>query len=625
MANKKVSANAAYANASITGAITNVGLGLYLDRPQWQIPPGGLASCSNVRVYQQRLTSFGMGWTSFGLSVPLNGPVTLIDTFIQSTGIQIQIFGTPTDLYQYVSGGTPNIEWITPYTSTGTVSITHGSAALTGSGTTWSSANYPVKAGDRVFLGTANKVDPSSTPWYTVQTVNSDTSITLTANYTGTTLSGAAVTIRQLFTGNALMNVWASETFPNANYNNTTEDVWMATNGSDYPVIWNGVTTAVTYLYNFPFKCFNLRRFQDTMCYGGLVNASGVYQPNGFANSDAATPAVLNSGVAGQYTITDDNYIINAMQPLGNVLMLYTNGEVVSAQWVGAPTNWVFTKVIRGRGLVAGRTVAVFPDRHEFIGQDGQYRYNGLYVQLMNLQVWRSILSNFDLSRANRGFALVNEQYGDILWALPLTTDANNPGLNTAYAEHYLEMPQSYLQKPYTQRDFPFTCSGSYTQQSPTTTWNLLTGSWQTYQTPWNSNLFTGSFPLTLVGDTSGNVWTLYSADTQNGSAYLSTATFGQRLIANERSRGLVSRVYPGVAYNATGYPLTVSLTMYDQVGGKASFTDVQTIATNYSGNRFTTHYRRGRLGQVTFSTPGPSQPWELQGFDWDARMGGLR
>lgn len=68
----------------------------------------------------------------------------------------------------------------TVYT-TGTVSVTNGSAIVTGSGTAWTTS---ISAGQTFFL-------PGGTR-YTVLSVNSNTQLTLTANYSGTTESGKA-------------------------------------------------------------------------------------------------------------------------------------------------------------------------------------------------------------------------------------------------------------------------------------------------------------------------------------------------------------------------------------------------------------------------------------------------
>lgn len=65
--------------------------------------------------------------------------------------------------------------------STGTVSVTNGSATVTGSGTSWA-AN--LAAGDFICLRGLGK------GYYEIQSVDSDTQITLTSNYAGTTESG---------------------------------------------------------------------------------------------------------------------------------------------------------------------------------------------------------------------------------------------------------------------------------------------------------------------------------------------------------------------------------------------------------------------------------------------------
>lgn len=70
---------------------------------------------------------------------------------------------------------------------TGTVSVTNGSATLTGVGTGWTST---VRAGDAVFVGAV------ATP-YEVLTVNSNTSITLATNWTGSTAPGQSYFIVQ--------------------------------------------------------------------------------------------------------------------------------------------------------------------------------------------------------------------------------------------------------------------------------------------------------------------------------------------------------------------------------------------------------------------------------------------
>ena len=72
--------------------------------------------------------------------------------------------------------------------TTGTASFTNGNTAVTGVGTAWSSH---LKAGDKI------KASAHADGVYAeIQTVNSDTSITLTANYSGATVAGASYIAR---------------------------------------------------------------------------------------------------------------------------------------------------------------------------------------------------------------------------------------------------------------------------------------------------------------------------------------------------------------------------------------------------------------------------------------------
>ena len=73
---------------------------------------------------------------------------------------------------------------------TGTVSVTNGSATVTGSGTSWSGE---IAAGDLFTIVGDNA-------WYEVASVGSNTSITLSANYAGTTGSGKSYAISRDFT-----------------------------------------------------------------------------------------------------------------------------------------------------------------------------------------------------------------------------------------------------------------------------------------------------------------------------------------------------------------------------------------------------------------------------------------
>ena len=76
--------------------------------------------------------------------------------------------------------------------SAGTITATNGSQTITGDGTAWQTAG--LTAGDGIIIDTGIV--------YTIATVDSETQITLAANYAGSTGSGKSYTIHTDFTTN---------------------------------------------------------------------------------------------------------------------------------------------------------------------------------------------------------------------------------------------------------------------------------------------------------------------------------------------------------------------------------------------------------------------------------------
>lgn len=105
------------------------------------------------------------------ISATVEGPVVITLTTNECYGQQF----SPTTVVN-----------LTPTYTTGTVSITTATTNLVGTGTTWTDSG--IVAGQLVQL---------SGTWYSIDTVNSNTSITLLQTYTGGTLTNQAYTIRR--------------------------------------------------------------------------------------------------------------------------------------------------------------------------------------------------------------------------------------------------------------------------------------------------------------------------------------------------------------------------------------------------------------------------------------------
>jgi len=535
--------------------------------------------------------------------------------------------------------------------------VTAGDTLFAGTG---GSLRPNVRAGDQISFGDPRDGNPAST-WYTVQSVNSDTSITLTVPYAGATAVNGNYRVRQLLTNTVTgagiapaapyLPCCSSTNFPAASgfslgpaYGEVNfpsgADEWFFTNGIDPIVVFYGGGYSTFFSRSIPFKCATLIQKQGLLICGGLLTSGGVRLGSSIASSDNGFPQQMSGGVSFQGIATDGPFNITRLGILGSSVMIYQTGKwgggpdqaddisgaVTSASFVGFPTIWAFSDVIKTRGPLSGGAVAVFPDRHQFLAIDGEYRYNGLFIQVMNDQVWRQVLKTFDTSRPGSCFATVIPTFGDLIWAIPQTTDPlGQLFASTAWVEHYMEQANSYLFKPITQRDFPFFTAGAVAQPFGTTWASFGSATWNQLTTPWNSFAY-GSMPLAYTAcDASGNVWSLYQSNKQNGVPRTSFVTWGARVIGNGRARALVTRVYPEIEVVAPGpAPVTVTMGLQDAVGGPTLVTDTQTFDATYAGPRFTTHYRRGRVATVTFSdTVGLG--WVCDGYDFDWITGGLR
>ena len=182
--------------------------------------------------------------------------------------------------------------------STGTVSISNGSSTLTGTGTNWS--NIPV--GDGVLFGSS--LNPSSNgTWYTVQSVNSSTSITLTANYTGTTLTNSAYLLAIPMgapAGNGISTYYTGINESRMSYLVSGSPSVAAGTASMNSYYLRGTNDANNYRQSSPpdLGCYQLSTTftPTTYMYGSCTTNNECDTGVCYANTCAADPVVIPTG-----------------------------------------------------------------------------------------------------------------------------------------------------------------------------------------------------------------------------------------------------------------------------------------------------------------------------------------
>lgn len=547
--------------------------------------------------------------------IALNGAVRLIANLVLRTGSEKLVFGTLTDLYQYDE---PNheVRFITPVYVTGTAAV--AGSTVTGVGTDW---DPNARIGDEIAFGSAAITDPNAA-WFPITNVGNDT--TLTISPTSGTVAAGPYTIRRKFTGD-FKNIWQAEIFVNAQPSNE-DQLWM-TNGIDNIVSWSGLTTAVVEQSALGFKAKLLKVYSNMMIFGNLIQG-GVNKPTDIINSDAAKPAVTIGGLANQFKVHGGFDALVKLQPIGDSLVAYSGLTLTMIQFIGDPLIFTFRHAVTSIGPIGTNAVADFGDYHEFIGKDSQYSFDGATAKEVGEQLFRNVIREQDPVRAKQTYSFFDDEQGDLVWVVPSTVDTNagqdNASPSRAIGEHYLEDVGERNGAPLSRRTFPFTAQGYFTRNSGTT-WDTLTQSWSTYNFRWNDQFFFSAFPLILVGDINGKIYTLNtSQDGDGGVALPSYVRFGRRAVQDGTTRGLVTRVYPYVTQFTT--PLDVTVRLADHAQGPITISDNKSLdQTLPEGGHFSVHYRRGRFMELQIGTAGPAMPWELSGYDVETRPGGKR
>lgn len=592
-------------------------LGLYFDRSRIAMNPRMLQNGLNFRVKEGKLSNFNMGWQRFG-TFQLNGPVGMEASFVRRGGSEKLVFATYTDLYQYVDDDT--VTYISPRYEVGTA-VRSGNAVV-GTSTLWS-AN--VHIGDQIHFGAIGMVSTTTT-WDTITAVTDNTHLTTTGS--GTVASGP-YTIRKLFTGGQA-NIWQYDIFTNANPS-LEDELWM-TNGRDSIVRWNGDDTQVELMSpQIGFTAKTIRVISDMMIFAN-VNQGGTIKPTDILNSDVGKPqnvGSLSTGLSGQYKAHPGSEEILRLEPIGDNLAIYSAlSRVTVTQFVGDPLNFIFRQISNTIGILGTNLVANFGPYHEFMAPAASYYFDGATIKPVNSHVWREQLRQQDPGRIGIGYTHFDQENGDLLWVIPSTVDPDpNGGPSRAIVEHYLEEPGQSIPSPFSLRTFPFTSIGYFKRQTGLT-WAEISSQWQNTNFRWNDRFFFASFPLNIVGDQNGKLYSVNTAQAADGAALPSYVLFPRRATAPPQSdgriRGLLTRVYPFVTQLTTPVDITVQLS--DSAEGVPMIVDTQSFdQTQPEGGHFTTHYRRGRFFEVKFSSSGVNQPWELSGYDVDIRSGGKR
>ena len=140
------------------------------------------------------------------------------------------------------------------------------------------------------------------------------------------------------------------------------------------------------------------------------------------ANNTLWTPAGDNQ--AGDYELATPGTLLAGKRVKG-VNLLFTDVDVHTAQYVGAPFVYGFEKAGSGCGLISAQAVAAIDTAAIWMSKSGFWIYDG-YVKPLPSDVSDYVFGNINFNQASKVYAVHNSKFGEIWWYYPSSGSNEN-------------------------------------------------------------------------------------------------------------------------------------------------------------------------------------------------------
>jgi len=139
-------------------------------------------------------------------------------------------------------------------------------------------------------------------------------------------------------------------------------------------------------------------------------------------NNTLWTPAGDNQ--AGDYELATPGTLLAGKRVKG-VNLLFTDVDVHTAQYVGAPFVYGFEKAGSGCGLISAQAVAAIDTAAIWMSKSGFWIYDG-YVKPLPSDVSDYVFGNINFNQASKVYAVHNSKFGEIWWYYPSSGSNEN-------------------------------------------------------------------------------------------------------------------------------------------------------------------------------------------------------
>jgi len=151
-------------------------------------------------------------------------------------------------------------------------------------------------------------------------------------------------------------------------------------------------------------------------------------------NNTVWTPAGDNQ--AGDYELATPGTLLAGKRVKG-VNLLFTDVDVHTAQYVGAPFVYGFEKAGSGCGLISAQSVAAIDTAAIWMSKAGFWIYDG-YVKPLPSDVSDYVFGNINFNQSSKVYAVHNSKFGEIWWYYPSSgSNENDSYVTYNYRENH--------------------------------------------------------------------------------------------------------------------------------------------------------------------------------------------
>jgi hypothetical protein len=328
----------------------------------------------------------------------------------KSDGTTKTIYLTPNDIMLRESAGTWS--YLTVEHTANTISGI-ATDVVTGSGTDWVDAtDFTAPAVGDYFCVDAD-ITAASEPnpeWAKIETVDSDTQITLIDAYTGATSSGNYTIRKQYAVPSGERWSWAA----------VNDNVYFA-NGGDYIQVYTGSGMCTHLNTTSAVKARYIIEYANRLVqadYGSTREATSVWW------SKEGDPSDWTDDTAGSNTFLQSDGYITGLGRVGGSLVVYQTNSLTFGQRTGISTAPIsFGRTKPGVGCIAPYSIVEVRGSNAFIGHDDIYIIDGESPYPIGEKIRDKLFSVATTTEIGKAFGYNNTLQNEVRW---FVTDTDN-------------------------------------------------------------------------------------------------------------------------------------------------------------------------------------------------------